>query len=89
MTSQPGLQTIAIHILPNISQSNGNQTVKFDQLTEYNERNDFPQRLCRKRGKGTSSRPLFIFLKNLSIRWKQVVWSLVLIYFDSPQLAIQ
>ena len=25
MTSQPGLQTIAIHILPNISQSKGNQ----------------------------------------------------------------
>ena len=28
MTSQPGLQTIAIHILPNISQSKGNQTIK-------------------------------------------------------------
>ena len=32
MTSQPGLQTIAIHILPNISQSKGNQTMKFGQL---------------------------------------------------------
>ena len=29
MTSQPGLQTIAIHIFPNISQSKGNQTMKF------------------------------------------------------------
>ena len=37
MTSQHGLQTIAIHILRNISQSNGNQTIKFGQLMEYNE----------------------------------------------------
>ena len=29
MTSQPGLQTNAIHTLPNISQSKGNQAVKF------------------------------------------------------------
>ena len=36
MTSQPVLQTIAIHILPNISQSKGNQTMKFGQLIEYN-----------------------------------------------------
>ena len=36
MTSQPGLQTIAIHILPNISQSKGKQTMKFGQLVEYN-----------------------------------------------------
>ena len=36
MTSQPGKQTIAIHILPNISRSRGYQTMKFDQLIEYN-----------------------------------------------------
>ena len=41
MTSQPGLQTIAIHILPNISQSKGNQTMKFGQSIEYNKRNIF------------------------------------------------
>ena len=51
MTSQPGLQTIAIHILPNISQSKGNQTMKFCQLF---------QKLCRKWGKETSS-SLFLF----------------------------
>ena len=61
MTSQPGLQTIAIHILPNISQSKGNQTIKFGQLIEYNKRNIFLQELCRKWGKETSFRPLFIF----------------------------
>ena len=59
MTSQPGLQTIAIHIFPNISQSKdkqylnisqskGNQTMKFGQLIEYNKRNIFLQKLCRK-----------------------------------------
>ena len=34
MTSQPKKQTVAIHILPNISRSN--QAMKFDQLIEYN-----------------------------------------------------
>ena len=34
MTSQPGLQTITIHILSNISQSKGNQTITFRQLIE-------------------------------------------------------
>ena len=48
MTSQPGLQTIAIHILPNISQSKGNQTMKFGQLIEHNRRNIFLQKLCGK-----------------------------------------
>ena len=37
MTSQPGSQTIAMHILPGISQSKGNQTMKFGQLLEYNK----------------------------------------------------
>ena len=65
MTSQPGLETIAIHILSNISQSKGNQTMKLVQ---------------------TSSRPLFISLKKANMSWKQVVCSLVWIYFDSPHL---
>ena len=38
MMSQPGKQTIAIHILPYISRSKDNQTVKFGQLIEYNIR---------------------------------------------------
>ena len=40
-TSQPGLLKIAIQILPNISQSKGNKTMKLDQLIEYNKRNIF------------------------------------------------
>ena len=35
MTSQPGQQTIAIDILPNISRSKDNQAMTFGQLTEY------------------------------------------------------
>ena len=48
MTSQTGLQTIAIHKFPNISQSKGNQTMKFAQLIEYKKRNNFLQKLCEK-----------------------------------------
>ena len=48
MTSQPGLQTIDIHVLPNISQSKGNQAMKFGQLIEYNKRNFFFQKLYEK-----------------------------------------
>ena len=39
MTSQPGQQTIIIHILPNISRSKGNKTMNFGQLVEYNKIN--------------------------------------------------
>ena len=50
MTSQPGKQTIAIHILPNISRSKGNQTMKFGQLIEYNMRNIFLEKSYTKCG---------------------------------------
>ena len=72
MTSQPGLQTIAIQILPNISQSKGNQTMKFGQLREYNKSNIFLYNLGQKWGKKTSSR-LFIFKKSLI--WGESKWS--------------
>ena len=45
MTSQPGQQTIAIHILANISRSKSNQTIKLGQLIEYNKRNIFAQKI--------------------------------------------
>ena len=48
MTSDTGSQTIAIYMLPNISQSKGNQTVKFGQLIEHYKRNIFLQRSCGK-----------------------------------------
>ena len=48
MGSQPYLRTMPVHILPNISQSKGNQTMKFGQLIEQNKRNIFLQKLCGK-----------------------------------------
>ena len=41
MTSQPGNQATAIHMLFNITKSNGNQTLKFVQLIECNIRTIF------------------------------------------------
>ena len=73
--SQPGLQTIATHILSNISQSKSNQTMKFGQLIKYNNRNIFLQKLFGKWGKETSSRSLFICLKSLI--WGESKWSAV------------
>ena len=48
MMSQPGSQTIAIHILPDIAQSKGNKTMRFGQLIEHKKRNIFLQKLCGK-----------------------------------------
>ena len=72
MTSQPGLQTIAIHILPNISQSKGNKTMKFGLLIEYNKRNIYLQKLCSKWVKESNSRPRFIFWKKLNMCWWRI-----------------
>ena len=48
MTSQPGQQTIKIHMLTNISRSKDNQTMKLDQFVEYSKKNIFRQKTCRK-----------------------------------------
>ena len=53
MTSQPweeNCNTIAIHILLNISRSKGNQTMKFGRLIEYNMRKIFLEKLHTKCG---------------------------------------
>ena len=65
MTSQPSSQTIAIHILPNISRSQRNQAMTFAQSIEYNKINNFLQRLCRKWDRKTSSESLLFFKKAL------------------------
>ena len=57
MASQPGKQTITIHVLPNISISKGNQTMKFFQFIEDNTRNIFPEKSCTKCGGETTPRP--------------------------------
>ena len=58
MTSQPGKQTIAILILPNISRSKDNQTMKFGQSIEYSMRNIFIQNSYTKCGGKTIPRPI-------------------------------
>ena len=61
MTSQPGSETIAIQILPNISRSKGNQAMKFSQLIECDMRNIFLEKSYSKCGEESGPRPL---LKN-------------------------
>ena len=63
MTSLPGLQTIVIHVLSNISRSKGNQTMKFGQLIECNMRNIFLEKSYTKCGGETSPRPFSEKLK--------------------------
>ena len=57
MTSKRGKQTVAIHILSNISKSKGNETMEFCQLIEYNMRNIFLEISYTKCGGETSLRP--------------------------------
>ena len=51
MTSEPGLQTIAIHILPKLSRTKVNKTMKLGQSIEYNMRNIFLEKLYAKCGR--------------------------------------
>ena len=57
MTPKYGKQTIAIHILTNISRSKDNQAIKFGQLIEYNLRNIFFEKSYTKCGGETIPRP--------------------------------
>ena len=58
MTSQPGEQTNAIHILTNISRSKGSQAIKFGQLIEYYTSRIFLGKAYTKFGEKTILRPL-------------------------------
>ena len=84
MTSQPGKQTITMHILPNISRSKGNQTTKFGSLIQYIKRNIL-QKIMQKVREGDSFQTSFSFLKSLQLF---LFCSLISIYFDSSQLGI-
>ena len=60
----------------NISQIKGNQTMKFGQLIEHPKGNIFFEKLCRKWGRETISRSLFVFLKRFILgkgKWS-VAW---------------
>ena len=56
MVSKPGQQTIAIYILPNISRTECNQTMKIGQLIELIMRNIFIEKSYTKYGEETVSR---------------------------------
>ena len=70
MTSQPGKQTIPIHILSYISRSKDNQTVKYGQLIEYNMRKILLEKAYPKCD-GETSPKLFSRKSNLSISLDQ------------------
>ena len=57
MTSHPGKQSIATHILSNILRGKGNQAMKLGQLIEYNMRNIFLEKSYTKCRRKTIPRP--------------------------------
>ena len=52
LASQPGKQAISIHILPSISKSKGNQTMKFGQLVEHHMRNILLEKSLKNQNSG-------------------------------------
>ena len=82
MMPQPSYQTIAIHILNNISRSKGNQAMKFGHLIECNMRNIFLEKSCTKCDGETISRPSSKKSKlGMSLnQWCKVLYSLFLLH---------
>ena len=69
-------------ILPNISRSKGNRTMKFSQLIEYNMRNIFLEKSYTKCGGDTITRP-FYKSSNLSMsldQWSKVLWAYLILF---------
>ena len=83
MTSQPGQQTIAMHILPNISRSKGNQTI--NQAIEKNMKAIFLEKPYIKYGGETSPRPFSGKLK-LSISLDQQAKDFYSLFLLNPKL---
>ena len=63
MTPQAGEKTIAIHVLPNICRSKGNQSLKFGQLIQFNMRNIFLEKPYSKYRGETIPRPFSTKIK--------------------------
>ena len=59
MTSQPGYQTVVMHILIIILRGKDNQTMKFRQLIEHNMTDIFLQKSYTECGRETSPRHFF------------------------------
>ena len=67
-TLQSSSQTIAIHILPNISRSKGNHTVECSQVIKYKKRNIFFKNHAENVPERLVPDLFFIFLKQLYMR---------------------
>ena len=85
MTSQTGQQIIAILILPNISRSKGNLTIKFDNSIVYNMLNLFLEKLYTKCDRKATPRPFYRDTKfSISLDHQpEMLWSLFLLYVKS------
>ena len=88
MTSQSGKQTIVIHILPNISRSKGNQTIKFGLLIEYNMKNIFLKESYAKYGGKTIPRPFSQKSKLIYLRINSLKFYIVCFYCMSKSRAM-
>ena len=66
-TPQPGQQTIAIDILPNVSQIKGNQAMKLGQLIKQQAKYFYSKNM-RKMGQGDPFQTSFYCLKMLNMR---------------------
>ena len=91
MPSKPGYQTIAIHILPNISRNKGNQPIKSGQLIEYNMRTIFLEKSFSRCSGETIPRPLSKKKSKLNKSLDQlsiVSYSLFLLYAKSRAIKL-
>ena len=79
---------MTIQILPNISQSKGNQTMKLGQAIEYNKRIFFFKNHAQNKA-GRLFPDLFLFFEKALYEVKTSGLHLISIYFNSPQLGIQ
>ena len=84
LTSQPREQTIVIYILPNISRSKGNQTMKFGQLIECNIRNIFLEKSYIHKSLDQYSKvlySLFLFYPRLRAKYIETKLQTTCFYF--------
>ena len=70
LTSQTKKQIIGIYVLPNMSRSKSNQTLKFGELIEHNRKTFFFEKSCTKCDGETTLRP-FLKKSKLSISLDQ------------------
>ena len=82
LTSKTGKQIITIHVLLNITRREGNQTMKFGQLIEYNTGKFFSKKSNTKCGREHNPKPLCKKLKfSISLNQNsEMLYNLFLLY---------